>query len=151
MDRGQPVDTPWNAHLGTWNAHLGTWKGHSGAWTGGTQIPDKFHTKLICFNLIPYLAHSATKHAMLFIPISYSYRTPLNLFGVLMDTIYSNWDHQLWGWAVMVSYLEKAKQRQQKAAARLADEPQATQLEDSQQTLPAGEPGPQDCMDGNIQ
>ena len=51
----------------------------------------------------------------------------------------------------MVSYLEKAKQRQQKAAARLADEPQATQLEDSQQTLPAGEPGPQDCMDGNIQ
>ena len=33
MDRGQTVDTPWNARTGTWKAHTGTWKGHTGTWT----------------------------------------------------------------------------------------------------------------------
>ena len=46
----------------------------------------------------------------------------------------------------MASYLEKAKLRQQKVATRLAEEPQATQQEDSQQTLPADVPGSQDAQ-----
>ena len=33
MDRGQTVDTPWNAHTGTWKGHTGTWNGHTGTWT----------------------------------------------------------------------------------------------------------------------
>ena len=55
-----------------------------------------------------------------------------------------------WLGSSMTSYLEKAKQRQQKAAARLAAEPQAQQPEDSQKSLPGDGPGSQDCS-GMIQ
>lgn len=36
--RGQTMDKPWNARVGTWNARLGTWNAHTGTWTGWSNF-----------------------------------------------------------------------------------------------------------------